>query len=196
VWAAYQSVIRDRPRTSGQPIKDVIAKSLRKAIMISGPVIELGAFSLEVAKEETTGPEWGKTQRGVFAALEEGYEVKFPWGFVSLEEATHLADQAAEMMPADKRAEFKAHVAKAFTGRHGDGIMVKVTEPLFFEVPEFGTPLEMGFLPHGKWEGWHVLEKISGPNQARKAAADDEPNWLLALLDKAMANTIRRVQTI
>ena len=196
LWAMFRSVVRNRPRVEGANIKDVIVKALEQEITRVGPVIALGVFNLELARQETSGPEWDIKRGSVFEALEEGYEVRYPWGFMPKKLAERLAEEAAQMLPEGQRLDFKVRISNAFFGRHGDGIMVNVEEPLFFEVPEFGTPLEFGILPHRQWEGWHVLEKISGPAHARAAAAQGEDHWLLALLDKAMANTLRRVQTI
>ncbi|MCL2641674.1 MAG: hypothetical protein FWD53_12570 [Phycisphaerales bacterium] len=194
IWSMYQAVIRERPRKEGTPIKDVIYRALQQQVAIAGPVIEMDVFNLEYARRETQGPEWGKSTRSIFEALEEGYSVRHPWGFMPLDLANHLAERASFMLSESKRAAFKARIAEAFAGRHGEGIMVLVDKPLFYETPDFGTPLEFGILPHSGWEGWHVLKKISGPNLARRAAGRGESHWLLDLLDHAMAQTVRRIQ--
>ena len=196
IWSMYQAVLREKPRKEGTPIKDVIFQALQKQVEIAGPVIEMNVFNLEYARQKTQGPEWGKSTRSIFEALEEGYSVRHPWGFMPLDSAIHLAERAAFMLSEHKRSEFKARIATAFAGRHGEGIMVLVDKPLFHETPDFGTPLEFGILPHSGWDGWHVLEKVSGPNQARAAAGRGESNWLLELLDHAMTQTIRRIQNI
>lgn len=196
IWASYRTVVRAHPRVAGESIRDVIVRALEKEVVQVGPVVQLGVFNLELAREETSGEEWDIKRGSVFEALEEGYETKYPWGFMPKKFAEKLADRAALFLPEGQRLEFKIRISNAFFGRHGDGIMVNVEEPLFFDVPEFGTSLEFGIVPHPKWEGWHVLDKINGPGHARVAAANGEDHWLLALLDKAMANTLRRVHTI
>lgn len=193
----FREVISERPRKEGKSLRRVIYQGLSHEVGKYADSVDMGVFKLEQVREQTTGPEYGTSnQRSLFDILEEGYGPSDEYGFVGLEQAMDLAMEAIHVSAlSEKQAEvFSRHIQKVFSGRHGDGIMVKLRMPLFYQLPDFGTPLEHGILPHAGWAGWHILDEVDGPDAARISAKEGTPNWILTLLDKAMKQTARRLK--
>ena len=195
----YAVTVRERPRNEGEHLKEIIFKAITSAVGRSGEVVDLGVFNLSFAEEATHNETFGTAQsrRSLFAIMEEGSDPSLTHGFIALDEALHLARAAAAEahLPEEQLGEFLAYVQEQFAGRHGEGIMVEVTRPLFYRFPEFGTPLEHGVLPHPGWEGWHILDTRADGSARSGAARTEGSHWIGMLLEKAVQNTAKRVQS-
>ena len=197
----YGQLIRERPRLEGEHLKAVILKAITAYVFTSGESVELGVFNITFAEQATHNEEFGTAtrSRSLFEIMEQGAQASRSFTFISLDEAKTLAEAAIfhDHLPADEAEKFRQDVAGIFAGRHGEGIMTDAFKPIFRRVPDFGTPFEHGYLPHPKWEGWHVLDyKANGPDVAKAASNTGGNNWILALLEEAMTNTAKRLQTI
>jgi len=195
----FREVIAERPRKEGKSLRRVIYQALVHEVGKHADDVDMGVFKLEQVQEQTTGPEYGTSnQRSLFDILEEGYGPNDEYGFIGLEHAMDLAMEAIHVSSvSEKDAEnFIRRVQKVFAGRHGDGIMVRLRAPLFYRLPDFGTPLEHGVMPHAGWSGWHILDEVDGPDAARLAAKDGTPHWITKALDRAMKRTAQRLKKI
>ena len=203
--ALYETVIHERPRNEGQDLRDVIMRGMTDYVERNGDVIELGVFNLSFVKETTHSESYGTANqhRSLFEILEEGYGPNDEWGWCPLELGMVLAEEALdkERVPKvsedDQRATFLSYVAKKFQGRHGDGIMVKLEDPLFLRYPDFGTPLAHGIMPHAGWKGWHVFDnKGNLPADGGFNRLTGEVHWMTTAVSDAMTKAAKRVQGI
>jgi hypothetical protein len=185
----YERVIRERPRKEGESLKKVVMDSLHHMVDSVGGVVQVGVLDEGEAESRTSGEAFGTDVRGLFHILEEGFGPSEEWGFCPLDLAKDLASKAAEEggHTPQQIKEFVNEISEKFSGRHGDGIMVDVTKPLFFKFPDFGTPLEHGILPHGGWEGWHVLDTQKDPTRG---------HWIYTLLDQAADKAAQRLRGV
>lgn len=193
----FQEAIHEQPRKEGDGLKTVLMQALTREVWLTAEGVNMGVFQLEKVQAETTSSEYGtQGQRSLFDIMEEGYGPSDTYGFIYLETAMELATQALHISSLSEKQgeEFMRHVQKAFAGRHGLGIMVQLKAKLFFRIPEFGTALEHGVLPHAGWQGWHILDEVDGPDNAKQAANSGTPNWLLTLLEKAMIRAAKRLK--
>jgi hypothetical protein len=193
----YTELIRKRPRTEGQSLRDRVLSAIVSGVNLRVGEIEVGVFDLGKIERQTMSE--GAGDRSLFEIMEEGYDTTMPYGFIPLPAAVHLAEVCANefKLKSPDRSEFISHVREAFSGRHGEGIMVNVFAPLFFRYPDFGTAFEHGFLPHGAWDGWNVLTEIDGPLGARAAAkGGNNKNWILLLLDEGFRNAGTRLKAM
>jgi hypothetical protein len=203
--ALYERVVRERPRFEGARLRRVIMQAMSDYVARYGDQIELGVFDLEFVKTTTHSELYGteKQPRSLFEILEEGYGPNDEYGWCPHDLALELAEQCLNVLgvphvnDADQRSDFLIYVDNAFFGRHGDGIMVKLTEPLFYRFPAFGTPLEHGILPHAGWAGWHVLDQAGNtPNGGGFNVATGEVHWMTEAIEEAMKKAAQRVQSI
>jgi hypothetical protein len=184
----YLVSIGERPRVDGaESLRDRVMAAIYAHVDRQSGGFTLGVFDNQIAEAEYPSDNV-KGDRSLFELLEEGYDGSKAHGFVPLDDALSLADECANDLdlPDSARANLKGHVAEAFQGKHGEGIMVDVfNEPLFFAYPEFGTAFEHGYLPHAGWEGWGVLADPSVlPDERTKYGSQ----WIDDLFKRSVTN--------
>jgi hypothetical protein len=134
---------------------------------------------------------------GWFALFEHGgvgyHHGSEKYGFIVIERAVELAEGAADLyeMPDNQKADFVAYVQEVFAGRHGEGIMVELDQPLFFAYPDYGTARDLGVSPHGGFKPWNTIIDTEGPDSA-KVGGTDVLSRQLAWALKSTHQRIRR----
>lgn len=227
---AYEAAITDLPRAEGEHLRQIIADAIYDSnVRRTGgrwPTgIEANILNVSAA-EERTGVPYGFKKSSLFAMLEgtaggsgDGHSTKY--GFLSLEYAKQLAEQAANFagLPPDERAAFLSRIATDFRGRHGGvaqddeaGIMVKVQGPatvpnelapagisnlgdvLFNEVPQFGYAGQY-VRPHPGYAILGIIKRFSvkGPPSLSKLA-DENGDWLGPALAPAFVEAANKIK--
>lgn len=138
------------------------------------PELQAYAFDLEEAYAKTQARNVHQPHGSWFGLFEDDHDGRRHgsrwYGFLALDHALRLADQCADQLFPDKpgqRADLKNHVRENMAGRHGEGIMVRLGEPLFFAYPEFGTALGHGVEPHPGFTAWNIyMSLLNGPRFA------------------------------
>jgi len=197
----YLRVVHERPRNEGEAIQKVIQKGIEDYVVQHGDDIELGVFNLEAVRSGTHNEAYGTEDqpRSLFDILEEGYGPSDEYGWCGKDLAMNLAHVCLDEMhvPSNQHQAFLADVETNFAGRHGDGIMVKLAEPLFFRFPDFGTPMVHGIVPHAGWDGWHIMDgKASLPGRGGFNRLTGEVHWMVDAINQAMKKAVQKVQTI
>ena len=190
----YGKRIREKNRGEGEKLRDRVFRAIKHHIDMTGESIGLGVFDVDQVRRDTSTPEdrVSRFSRSLFDMMEEGYSASKAYGFLPLDYAVELAQSAAtrfEYSPT-ATARFLEYVKQKFAGKHGEGIMVEVFQPLFWTCEEFGDPIDYGIVPHSAWEGWHVLDTVRLPGDP------SGEHWAMILVEKAMANATRKLQTM
>lgn len=154
-------------------------------------------FKLRVMDLATRNQGKGTENRGWFLWLEDGHGDEYKhgseqWGFCSLSYAEHLCEECIQELglypPESDR--FREHVKENFRGRYGNGIMVKLSKPIFPMYPEFGgahgedyVPAKRFIQPHPGYKAWDVIEKVGEMGQT----------LLPEYMDKVVDDAFRRI---
>lgn len=145
LWWGYLKAIRVRPRLEGEHLLDRLRKAMQKTVNSPERQVWVGMFELGMLDRMTRNEGRSTQDKGWFMNLEDGHgdtprHGSKDWAYVDLDRAVELADDAANHLKLDatRRAKFVADVKEKFAGRHGNGIMVQLDEPLFFDFPEYG----------------------------------------------------------
>jgi hypothetical protein len=175
----YARAIRERPRREGQHLMQRLMNALNMTVRTPQRDVWVGVFELSVIDRLTRNEGRGTQDKGWFLNLEDGRGEERKHGskyfaFVELEWAVKLAEEAADRMKLQptERANFLLDVGEKFKGRHGEGIMVNLEEPLFFQYPNYGhVPGDehgrgkarnlIGRHGHPGYPALDVLEKVS-----------------------------------
>jgi hypothetical protein len=142
----YVRAIRVRPRIEGEHLLERLKSAMTMSVNTPQREVWIGVFELSVIDKLTRNEGQETEQQGWFINLEDGHGDEQKHGskdfyFIELDYAVLLAEEAADEMhlEAGDRAKFVADVNDRFKGRHGEGIMIKLDEPLFWEYPQFGA---------------------------------------------------------
>ena len=115
----------------------------------------------------------------------------YAYGFIKLDMALQLAQEASSHDKESERQKFLTYVRVNFAGRHGEGIMVGLDNPLFFTRPNFGTARDHGVVPHPGYIRWTFLKDVDATDNARDAARNGGQHWILDLLERAVSKGMR-----
>lgn len=193
--------IRQRPRIEGQPLMRRLASAMKISLTnTSSPgapgELHLGVFDWNAIQKATSRPGDDIGMPGWFSLFEDGHEGfdhgSDKFGFIEVDRAVELAERVAELyrMPDGQKDEFVDYVRDAFAGRHGEGIMVELNQPLFFAYPDYGTARDLGVSPHGGFKAWNTIKKATGPDSAEPGGTD----VLSRALTSALKNTHQRLR--
>jgi hypothetical protein len=172
----YLTVSQPGTRYDGTPtLASRLKLALTREVATAGAGIisevEMATFSVETIRRLTGNREEGEPVYGWFSLREDGSSSRRHgsniYGFLSVEHATSLAEHMGSMgLSSEKVAELKQHIVENMSGRHGEGIMVKLDEPTFFSYPEFGTAAENGVKPHPGFISWNLYRHYIHGNPA------------------------------
>ena len=167
LMAAYAAHARDR--LIGQPLAERLQQALYGEVeyvygggTTDAPPVRLQYFDLALMRRLTSTPEDKIGEPGWFNLFEDGGQDRehgsSKFGFAPLGFAIKTASELSKVegMGKDERAQFLSRIAVAFRGKHGQGIMVELDKPLFFEFPDGPTAEEAGVIGHPGFEHWNI----------------------------------------
>jgi len=164
--------VHKRQRIDGEPsLQERLAHALyQETVLIDRgggvPDVQMSLFNLEQVYRRTSNRGKGDpAYPGWFALFESGYQGRMGesrvYGFLPLGQALALAQQAGERLNLDAgdKQNLLQYVQDRMAGKHGEGIMVALHEPLFFAYPEFGRA-EKFVEPHEGFNAWNIYRQM------------------------------------
>jgi hypothetical protein len=159
-----------------KPLREKLIRALKHKVQRNTSEVWLNVFELAAMDKATQGQGKGTETAGWFLFFEDGHEGRKHWSakwqWVTLERAMRHAENAADMgnMKGPDRVQFLNKMKRVFAGRLGEGIMVRLDRPLFFEFPQYGMGPDgksrasnvLGKYGHKGFEGWNVLAQVGG----------------------------------
>lgn len=193
----YTSYLRTHKRTGESDLREAIMESIEAEVQIRKDYYGVNAFNLDKAKRLTmyTSP-FGQTY-DIFSLVEGGtnrsgrvYGSK-KYGFLSVEFADKMADLAIRLfeLKAEESQSLKKTVSK-MGGKSGEGIMVRLRDPLFFELPQFGLAKEF-VSPHPGFLQWGVLRGFDGPEKYK--GEGDVRDWAVSAINRMFERAARKL---
>lgn len=165
----------NRERADGtEQLSHRLAPALRGVVERKGNDVAMAILDMEKAAIATSDAAKGEPEGGWFTLVEDDHDGLAHgsklYGWLPLDLTLHLADRCGERLGLDgsEVEELKSYARDSMAGRHGDGIMVLLTKPVFFKYPGFGTAEEHGVHPHLGFTAWNVFRTFA-PRMAGRA---------------------------
>lgn len=143
----------------------------------SGGKLNLNAFDLGYVDKETRGEGFGTRNKGWFMRFADGHQgrkhVSVEWGFARHRFVMDLAMEASSLIgDAAKRDMWLREMDTVFLGRHGEGIMVRLDEPMFAILPQFGKAGQF-VTQHPGFYSWPAIGQVGQEMTRRRGYVGD-----------------------
>lgn len=198
----YKKILRTHRSSGDSYLREAIFEAIEGQMESSADSIGVGVFDIGKAKRMTKYKSPFGQEYDVFSLYESSRESPTnkrvyrsrKFGFMPKEYADKLADLAIRRLElnAEEQLMIKFTVDNDMDGKSGDGIMVRLDEPLFFDFPEFG---DAGTFvdPHKGFYEWNVLRNFRGPARYGQKVSNDGRHWAIKAVDEMMVNAARKL---